>query len=222
MRRFFDLRLNVLVDPAHCRDRELAEITEAALKGGATLIQVRDKSTNTRRQIENAGAVVEVAKPFGVPVIIDDRVDVCLAAGADGVHLGREDMTVHDARRLLGHDAIIGGTVHFPHEADEIDPEFADYVGIGPVFASPSKTKNDAPIGIEGLAKLYRYWKARAPDRPACAISGIGAANAADVVASGVDGIAVISAVCAADDVEAAARRLRLILDEALAGRQAA
>ena len=161
------------------------------------------------------GALAGTAVPF----VVNDRADVALAGGAHGIHVGREDLDPADARRLLGPDAIVGVTVHKDAEADDVDPAVADYAGIGPVFASGTKPDNDPPIGPDGLAALVARLHRRLGAFPTCGISGIDDANAAPVIAAGADGVAVIGALFMADDVAAAATRLRATVDRALAAR---
>jgi thiamine-phosphate pyrophosphorylase len=152
-----------------------------------------------------------------VPLIVNDRVDIAHAARADGVHLGHTDLTPASARAILGDDAIVGITVHHPHEA-AADAR-VDYAGLGPVFATASKDPGDPPLDIEGLGRLAGATRARLGPLPLCAIAGIDETNARDVVASDVDGIAVIGALFRAPDIEAAARRLRRAVDDALSHR---
>jgi thiamine-phosphate pyrophosphorylase len=149
-----------------------------------------------------------------VPLLINDRVDVALAVGCAGVHVGAEDMPAADARRLLGDKAIVGCTVRSAEEAD-FPAAMIDYVSVGGVFATPSKHNPGPPIGLDGMGALI----GRLPDLPVCAIAGIDHRNAAEVIAAGADGVAVISDIFMADDVEAATRRLRGIVDAALAQR---
>lgn len=156
----------------------------------------------------------------GVPLVVNDRVDVALAAGAAGVHLGRDDLPAADARRLLGRGAIVGVTVHHGAEADAVEPWAADYAGVGPVFATASKRSDDPPIGVAGLARLVGRLRARLPGFPCCAIAGVDHGNAAAVLAAGVDGVAAISDIFMAEDVEAAARRLRAVVDAAAPARR--
>jgi thiamine-phosphate pyrophosphorylase len=218
MRPRFDLRLYAVLDPARCRGRPLPLLAAAAARGGATLVQLRDKRPATREAVAAARAVLAALQPFGVPLLVNDRVDVALAAGAAGVHLGQEDMDPADARRLLGPDAIIGVTVHHPEEADAVEPGLADYAGIGPVFATASKASTDPPLGPAGFGRLRR----RLAGLPCCGIAGIDHANAPAVIAAGADGVAVIADLFMADDVEAAARRLRRAVDHALAAKDTA
>lgn len=215
MRPPVDLRVYAVLDPTRCRNRSPAAMAAAAARGGATLIQLRDKDTRTCRAIDTARAVLAVLEPFDCPLLVNDRVDVALAAGAQGVHLGQDDMTPADARRLLGARATIGATVHHAGEADRLDARIVDYAGIGPVFATGSKADAEAPIGIDGLAALIARARQARPGFPCCGIAGIDHANAATVIAAGADGVAVIADIFMADDVEAATRRLRRVVDRA-------
>jgi thiamine-phosphate pyrophosphorylase len=216
-----DLRLNAIVDPERAGGHALAELARLCAQGGATLIQLRDKVSETRAMIEEARAIKHALIPFGVPFVVNDRADVALAAGADGVHLGPEDMAVKDARRLLGSDAIVGLSVKSVPEAEAAPVELIDYVGSGGVFVTLSKQQKNAPIGPAGLARIIATLHRRAPDLPVCGIAGIDAGNAAEVIAAGADGVAVISALSLVPDPRAAARGLRDIVDAMLAKRGA-
>ena len=210
-----DLTLYVLVDPARAADRPLDEIAAAAVRGGATLVQLRNKTGETRALVEQARAIKRAIAGTRVPLLVNDRVDVALAAGADGVHLGRDDLDAVTARRLLGPKAIIGVSVRADSDVASLAAGAIDYVCIGGVFVTTSKNNPDAPIGVHGLAHLARLVRERAPGIPIGAIAGIDEGNAAEVMRAGADGIAVVSAVTAASDPEAAARRLRAIVDGA-------
>jgi len=214
-----DLRLNAIVDSERAGGRELADLARRCARGGATLIQLRDKVNETRTMVEEARAIKQALSPFGVPFVVNDRADVALAAGADGVHLGPEDMAVEDARRLLGADAIVGLSVKSVKEADAARVDLIDYVGSGGVFVTLSKQQKSAPIGPAGLARIVAALHRRAPELPVCGIAGIDASNAAAVIAAGADGVAVISALSLASDPEVAARGLRDIVDGMLAKR---
>jgi thiamine-phosphate pyrophosphorylase len=214
-----DLRLNAIADPERANGRPLAELTRLVVTGGATLVQLRDKHGTTRRMIEEARAIHAVLAGTGVPLVINDRVDVALAAGADGVHVGQDDMRVEDARRLLGPDAIIGLSIKTVAQANAAPVDQLDYAGVGGVYATTSKDNPDPPIGVAGLRDIVAALRARRRDLPICAIAGIDASNAASVIRAGADGVAVISALSAQNDPEGAARRLRAALDRALAQR---
>jgi thiamine-phosphate pyrophosphorylase len=217
--RTVDVRLYALVDPERAGKRELPELARLVAQGGATLVQLRDKLSDTRPMVESARALKAALAPFKMPLLINDRVDVALAAGADGVHLGQDDMAVEDARRLLGPGAIIGLSIKTVAQAEVAPLDALDYAAIGGVFATSSKANPSAPIGPAGLARVAEIFRRRAPKLPLCAIAGIDATNAADVIAAGVDGVAVISALSIADDPQAAARTLRDIVDGARAQR---
>lgn len=211
-----DLRLYALVDPERAGGRALADLAAQLAQGGATLVQLRDKLGSTKRLIEEARAIKASLKPHNVPLLVNDRVDVALAAGADGVHVGWDDMPAADARRLLGDRAVIGLSIKTMKQAQDAPLDLLDYVCIGGVFATSSKDNPDPPIGVAGLHAIASAIRARAPKLPVGAIAGIDSGNAADTIAAGADGIAVISALSLAPDPVAAARDLRGIVDLAL------
>jgi thiamine-phosphate pyrophosphorylase len=217
-----DLRLYALVDPERAGGRDLAELAWLLARGGATLLQLRDKRGSTQAMVETARTIRSKLAPLGVPFLINDRADVAFAAGADGVHLGQDDMAVDDARRLLGPHAVIGLSIKTVAQAAHAPIEHLDYVCIGGVFATTSKDNPDPPIGLAGLRSIFSVMRARDPDLPIGAIAGIDASNADAVIAAGADGVAVISALALAPDPQAAARDLRAIVQAALARRQAA
>ncbi len=210
-----DVSLYVLVDPAVARGKPLAALAAAAAKGGATLVQLRDKTGTTERLVAEAQAIREALRGSRVPFIVNDRVDVALAATADGVHVGRDDLDPATARRLLGPRAIIGVSIKSEADVAKLPHGAVDYACIGGVFATTSKDNPDRPIGLDGLRRLREVLRARAPELPVGAIAGINEENAAAVICAGADGIAVISAVIAAADAEAAARRLAALVNAA-------
>src|SRR5580704_749176 len=216
-----DLRLNAIVDPERAGGRSLAELARPCAEGGAPLIQLRDKVSETRDMVEAARAIKRALAPFAVPLVVNDRIDVALAAKADGVHIGPDDMAVEDARALLGRGAIIGLSIKSVTEAEAAPFDLIDYVGSGGVYVTLSKEQKNKPIGPDGLAKIIVALRQRAPKMPVAGIAGIDAGNAAAVIGAGADGIAVISAVSLAPDPAAAARALRGIVDTALAKRGA-
>lgn len=203
-----DISLYGILDPQIARGRSLAALAVAAARGGATILQYRAKDADTRTMIMQAGAIRAALAGSGVPLLVNDRVDVALAAGADGVHLGREDMTPADARRLLGPGAVIGATVKSQADLTALAGAPIDYICIGGVFATRHKDNPDPPLGLEGFGALRRAAPAVVGALPVGAIAGIDAANAAAVIAAGADGIAVIGALFAGDDPEHAARLL--------------
>jgi thiamine-phosphate pyrophosphorylase len=213
-----DLRVYALIDPERAGGRRLDGIARL-IAGSATLVQLRDKHGATRTMIEEARAIHAALKPAGVPLLINDRVDVALAARADGVHIGQDDMAAADARRLLGKDAIIGLSLKTVAQADAAPLDQLDYVAIGGVFVTQSKDNPDPPVGLDGFKAILRAVRARVPHMPVTAIAGIDHGNAADVIRAGADGVAVISALSLALDPTKAARKMRGLVDAALAER---
>jgi len=216
-----DLGLYAILDPAVAGGRTLVDLV-GRVAGSVTLVQLRDKHGTPRAMVDEARALHSVLRPAGVPFLINDRVDVALAAQADGVHVGQDDMAPADARRLLGKNAIIGLSIKSVGQAEAAPLEYLDYVAIGGVFATTSKDNTAAPIGLAGLRDILRVVRARRSGFPVCAIAGINAHNAADVIGAGADGVSVISALSLAPDPGRAARELRTAIDRALKRRCAA
>jgi thiamine-phosphate pyrophosphorylase len=215
-----DLRLNAIVDPGNAGSHDLVDLARRCAAGGATLVQLRDKRSETRAMVEEARAIKHALVPFAVPLVVNDRVDVALAAGADGVHVGQDDMAVEDVRRLLGSGAIVGLSIKNIAEAEAAPLELIDYVGSGGVYATLSKQQKNSPIGPASLARIIEVLRRRAQKvLPVCGIAGIDESNAAAVIGAGADGVAVISALSRAPDPAAAARALRHIVDTTLGRR---
>lgn len=205
-----DWSLYVITDAAVIGDRSLVHVVEAALRGGAGVVQYREKRKSTRRMVEEASALTALCRHYGAVFIVNDRIDVALAVEADGVHLGQDDMPLDLARRLLGPHRLIGVTVHNRKEMEEAQNGGADYLSLAPVFATLTKPDHQTPMGVDGLKKLMEGVM-----RPAVAIGGINAENITHVIRTGVDGVCVVSAVLGSDDPEEAARTLRRLMDEA-------
>jgi thiamine-phosphate pyrophosphorylase len=216
-----DLRVYALVDPAVAGGRSLTELARL-IAADVTLVQLRDKHEHTRALVEEARRLRDVLEPAGIPLLINDRVDVALAAEADGVHIGQDDMAPEDARLLLGRTAIIGLSLQSVAHAQAAPLDLLDYVAIGGVYGTTSKDNPKPPIGTSGLREIVETVRARKAGFPICAIAGINAGNAADVVAAGADGVAVISALSLSDDPAKAAHDLRAVVDGALQRRGAA
>ncbi|HMB76583.1 MAG TPA: thiamine phosphate synthase [Kiloniellaceae bacterium] len=208
----FGLGVYVVLAPEHAGGHDLAALARMAAAGGASLIQLRDKRANVGESLAALRAVRAALAPFGIPCLVNDRVDLALAGGADGVHLGQDDMPVPEARELLGEGAIIGLTVRSLAEAEAAPLELLDYVSIGGVFPTGSKKHVDNPIGLEGLQRIAAALRARRA-LPLAAISGITAARAGAVVAAGVDGVAVITAVSEAADPVAATTAIKAAVE---------
>ena len=206
-----DYSLYLVTDRALARGRSTAALVREAVAGGATCVQVREKNGGTREFLEEARAVQAALRGTGVPLIVNDRVDVALAIGADGVHLGQQDMPIAEARRLGPAEWIIGVSAECVEDAIRAEREGADYVGVSPVFATPTKTDTALPLGLEGLRQMRAAVKI-----PLVAIGGIHAGNAREVIRAGADGLAVVSAIVSADSPREAARQLRREIKEAL------
>jgi thiamine-phosphate pyrophosphorylase len=198
-----DYSLYLVTDRGLSRGRPTPEIVRAAVRGGVTCVQLREKTCSTREFIAEALAVRDFLKWRGVPLIINDRVDVALAVGADGVHLGQGDLPLAEARAILGESKLIGISAESLRDAVAAENAGADYLGVSPIFATPTKTDTAAPLGLEGLRAIRRQVKL-----PLVAIGGLNAGNAAAVIGGGADGVAVVSAIVAADDPGLAAREL--------------
>ena len=196
-------RICLVTDRGLARGRSQIDIALAAVAGGATMIQLREKDLATRAFIEEARALRDRLAPLGVPLIINDRADVALAVDADGLHVGQDDMPYATARALLGPGKIIGLSITAPDQLDAGDARAADYLGIGPIFAQATKADASPPLGLDGLSAARRL-----TDRPLMAIGGIHAGNAGDLRRAGADGLAIVSAIVAADDPSAATREI--------------
>lgn len=199
-KRTLDLSLYLVVGPHDVAGRSLLDVVRNAVAGGVSIVQLRRKDDAMRLFTEDARALVALLRPLGVPLIVNDNVDVAIAAHADGVHLGQSDQSPAQARRLLGLDAIIGLSVSSANEARLLDPSLVDYAGIGPVFSTATKPDAGRPLGLHETRDICALLSV-----PAVAIGGVSHANAADVWTTGVRGIAVVSAICAAADPRAAA-----------------
>lgn len=195
------LRLYLVTDSELIRGRPLVDVVNAAVQGGVSCVQLREKQLGTRDFLARALALKALLKPLRIPLVINDRVDVALACDADGVHLGQSDMPADEARRLLPAHVFIGWSVESPADAARSALMPVDYLGVSPVFATPTKTDTQAPWGLAGLRQVRAQ-----TSLPLVAIGGIHPGNAAEVMAAGADSLAVVSALCAADDPRAAAR----------------
>ncbi|BAN22917.1 thiamine phosphate synthase [Caballeronia insecticola] len=213
MRASFDLSLYLVLDPVQCGGHDAAlTVARAALEGGVTLVQLRAPEWHKRAWFELSRALLPITRAHGVPFVINDHVDVALAVGADGVHIGQRDLPADAARRLLGPDALIGLSVSNLAETEDAArlAGIVDYLGAGPVYATPTKTDASAPCGIDGLATIVA-----AAHLPTVAIGGIQAHNAADVMRAKPAGLAVVSAICKAANPRDAAAALRATIAHA-------
>ena len=210
-----DHRLYVLLDPVAAPRALLPQLAQQAVQGGATLLQYRDKEADGKMMVETAQAILKALGDTHPPLLINDRVDVAMISGAQGVHLGQSDITPEQARALLGPHALIGRTLKNHDHAERLRHEPVDYATCGGVFGTVHKDNPDQPIGLKGLKALRDRLRQTLPHLPVGAIAGIDAQNVADVMAQGVDGIAVIGAVLKAQDPVEAAKALRAAVDDA-------
>jgi len=206
-----DWRVYVITDSHQARGRSHREIAEAAIRGGATAVQLRMKDEPARVMLEAAREIAPLCRAAGVAFIVNDRVDVALISGADGVHVGQDDLPARDVRALMGPRALIGVSAATVEEGEAAERMGADYLGVGAVYPTGTKPDAGAPVGLARLGEIRR-----AVRLPLVGIGGITADNAAAVIRAGASGVAVITAVTMAKDMAAATRRLRKEVDAAL------
>lgn len=204
------LDLYVLTDDKLSRGRGPLQVAREAIRGGATAIQLRAKDLTSRQSLEVGRELRQLTSSVGVLLIVNDRVDLALALEADGVHLGPDDLPVHTARKILGPNKIIGASTGTVEEAWQAEEEGADYLGVGAIYATGSKADAGEAVGPQRISEIRET-----VSLPIVGIGGIGRDGVAAVIAAGADGVAVISAVVAAEDIAAAARDLRQAVDNA-------
>jgi thiamine-phosphate pyrophosphorylase len=205
-----DYSLYLVTDRTLSRGRSTLEVIQAAIQGGVTCVQLREKSCSTREFIEEARAIKGFLSASAIPLIINDRVDIALAIEADGVHLGQTDMPLVTARSIVGADMIIGISAECLQDAVEAERLGADYLGVSPIYDTPTKTDTAPSLGLKGLRRIRSAVKL-----PLVGIGGLNLTNAAEVVANGTEGVAVVSAIVSAENCETAARQLRDVIDRA-------
>ena len=210
------LRLYLVTDRDLARGRPLADVVARAVRGGVTAVQLREKTIGARRFLAEVVEIKGLLAGTGVPVFVNDRVDVAIAAGADGMHVGQDDLPAADARRLIGPRMLLGVSVATPEEARAALAAGADYVSVSPVFLTPTKPDAEHAVGLEGVALIRRV----VASSPLLAIGGIDARNARAVTVAGSDGVAVVSALMTAPDPESAAVTLRREVDAGLCQRR--
>ncbi|MFG6665602.1 thiamine phosphate synthase [Halomonas sp. HNIBRBA4712] len=199
-----DLSLYLVTDAALCRKHGLEHTVMEAVRGGVSVVQLRDKQASDAAMIDEARRLKALLAGTGVPLIINDRLDVAIKSGADGLHVGQSDAAALDARAALGPNAIIGLSINTREQLDRAPLAALDYLGLGPVFATASKQDHAAPLGLAGLAELVR-----ASRLPTVAIGGLKAEHAGAVFAAGAGGLAVISAICGSPNPYRAAQAFR-------------
>jgi thiamine-phosphate pyrophosphorylase len=198
----------LVTDRGLCRSRSLQDVVLKGVQAGVAYVQLREKDLSTRAFVEEAVTIKKMITPYSVPLIINDRIDVALACGADGVHLGQQDMPYAMARKLMGDKAIIGLSVETWEDVEVAEKLDVNYIGVSPVFATPTKTDTKEPWELAGLMKIKAFSR-----HPLVAIGGINVSNAQAVAEAGADCLAVVSAVCSADDPADAAVKLKNIMD---------
>lgn len=210
-----NLELYLVTVEAACLGRDFYWVVEEAVKGGVTMVQLREKSLSTRAFIDRATRLKSLLETYNVPLIINDRVDVALAADADGVHIGQSDLPFQTAHRLLGEGKIIGLSAEKQADVSEAEHWNLSYLAVSPLFATPTKTDTEKPWEIGGLK-----WVRRQSRHPLVVIGGLHAGNVREAVMNGANGIAVVSAICGAASPREAARELKTIVQESIYGRQ--
>lgn len=206
----FDLSLYLVTDRDLSKGRSLPFIVEEAVKGGVTMVQLREKDCSSREFYELAKELKKILKPYKIPLIINDRLDIALAADADGLHLGQSDLPWDIARRILGPAKIIGLSVENMEQAVAANNSDIDYIGLSPVYSTATKTDTNIPLGLKGVKEITSISK-----HPSVAIGGMNNSTAHDTIINGANGIAVVSAIVSALDPCAASRELKEIVSKA-------
>ncbi len=210
MKRNLDLSVYMITDPDLCGVRGVVDTVRDAIAGGLSVVELRDSASRTGALVDQARAIAALAHAAGIKFVVSDRVDVALAVGADGVHLGHGDMAPADARKLIGHQRLLGLSVTEETELDTVDAKVVDYLVVGPTYQSLVKPDAALPIAVGGLAEIKAHTRL-----PVVAIGGLHAGNAGDVVSAGADGVAVVSAICSAVDPATAVREIREVVEAA-------
>ena len=209
--RIEQLRLYLVTDRSFLAGRDMVSVVREAVAGGVTMLQLREKHLDTRAFVQEAIALKKALAGTGVPLVINDRLDVALASGADGVHIGQSDMPYLIARKLLGPDAIIGLSVENMDQVRQAETLDVDYIGVSPVFSTLTKEDTAAPFGLEGLQQA-----AEISSHPIVAIGGMKLTNVSDVIKHGADGIALVSAIMGSNDPRKASQQLIKVINETL------
>jgi len=217
MKRTLELSTYLVTDRGLCGARGVEAVVRGAIAGGVSLVQLRDPEAKTGQLVDQARGLLALLRPAGIPLIINDRVDVALASAADGVHVGQQDMAIADVRALVGPDMIVGLSISTLDELERSTAALAsvDYLGVGPIFATQTKPDAAPPIGTTGLAAVVARTKL-----PVVAIGGVKLANAAETIRVGAHGVAVVSEICCASDPTRATQQLARAVRESLAQRR--
>lgn len=205
----FDLSLYLVTDRSLSLGRTLESVVFDAAEGGVTMVQLREKDCSTLEFYQQAMLLKECLRPYHIPLIINDRLDIALACDAEGLHIGQSDIPYDIARKLLGKDKIIGLSVECLQDAVDANELDVDYIGISPVFGTPTKTDTAPALGLQGIREIVKISR-----HPAVGIGGINQTNAADIIEAGADGISVVSAIMSATDPKQAAFQLMNIIQK--------
>lgn len=193
----------MIIDKRSCGDRDLAYVAEEAIAGGADIIQLRDKESSANEILRAGRAIRDLTRQKKVPFIVNDRVDIAVALDADGVHLGQDDLPIEIARSMFRKVKLVGVSTHSLSQALEAEKRGADYIGVGPIFPTPTKPDYKA-VGLDLIKEVKDKIRI-----PFVAIGGIDGSNIDEVIAEGAGRVAVVRAVCGADDVRGAAKKLK-------------
>lgn len=207
MKNEIDVSLYLVTDQKLSKGRSHEFIVAEAVKGGVTMVQLREKNISSREFYELAKSLRYILKPLHIPLIINDRLDIALAVDADGLHIGQSDLPYPIARKLLGSDKIIGLSVETIEQAREANKLDVDYIGLSPVFSTNTKLDINTPLELAGIKEIAGFTKHKT-----VAIGGINSLNAESVITSGADGIAVVSAIVAHENPQEAACNLKTII----------
>lgn len=205
----FDLSLYLVTDRSLSLNRPIEYVVEEAVKGGVTMVQLREKECSSKEFYEQAIKLKECLRPYEIPLIINDRLDIALACDADGLHIGQNDIPYKTARKLLGKNKIIGLSVENINDAIEANALDVDYIGISPVFGTPTKTDTAQALGLHGVREISQI-----SQHPNVSIGGINSTNTKDIICAGSDGISVVSAIMSANNPQQAAAQLLEIIKE--------
>lgn len=198
------LRVYLVTDPSLCPGPALVDTVTAAVRGGVSFVQLRGKDASTRDRVDAARALKIALAGTRVPLVVNDDLAAAIAADVDGVHIGQDDVSPATARRRLGRGKIVGLSCETPEQVESADPDLIDYLGLGTVFPTSTKSDHKQAIGLSGLAQMAGLARV-----PTVAIGGLKQQHAGDVLRAGCDGIAVVSAICGQPDPERAAQEIR-------------
>lgn len=207
--KLFDLSLYLVTDRSLSLGRSLESVVAQAVEGGVTMVQLREKDCSTLEFYEQAILLKKCLHPYNIPLIINDRLDIALACDAEGLHIGQSDMPYDIARKLLGRDKIIGLSVECIQDAVNANELDVDYIGISPVFGTPTKTDTAPALGLNGVQEIVKISR-----HPAVGIGGINKTNAAEVISAGAEGVSVVSAIMSAIDPKESALELKSIIQK--------